>query len=399
MKSISTLVGQVERRHSRREYVVIVGDDDIIPFARLKDLASLGNQFVYAPEVQGRLERNTPINNPVSKAFARGYFLSDDPYGTFTEPFPWGGNFVYVPDASVARLVETPAEIEGQVAQYIASNGLLDPKTALTTGADTANGVATEIDSSLAARAASLNNETQDIEIVDAASGTFTLTFDGQTTAPIAFDASANNVRDALRGLCNVGGTDVTVGGLDGGPWRVEFKGALASQNLSEMTADASGLDVGATININTDHDGDPTTQYGTNLLRSDVDGPWTKADVLCRLDGFDDCGGTHGPAPGIWSVNGHFSHRSTLNGDGDADNQTLTSDFRGTDVPLGTVMFTIGCNSGVSVPDSYFSGNLQANSVYRRLGAGAVGARPASWSATKASATATFRAWLTPRS
>jgi uncharacterized repeat protein (TIGR01451 family)/CSLREA domain-containing protein len=355
VKAISTLVGQVTSGRTAPEYVVIVGDDDIIPFARLKDLASLGNQFVYAPEVQGR-NGTTPVNNPVSKAFSRGYFLSDDPYGTFTEPFPWGGNLIYVPDASVARLVETPSEIQGQIDQYLASNGLLDPKTALTTGADTANNVASEIDSSLAARAASLNNETQDIEILDAASGTFTLTFDGQTTGPIAFDASANDVENALIALSNVGATDVTVGGLEGGPWRVEFTGGLANQNLAPMTADTSGLDVGATANINTFHNGNPATQYGTNLLRSNADGPWTRADLLCRLDGFNHCGGTSGPAPGIWSVNGHFSHRSTLNGDGNADAQTLTSDFRGTGVPLGTIMFTIGCNSGVSVPDSYFS-------------------------------------------
>lgn len=72
--------------------------------------------------------------------------------------------------------------------------------------------------------------------------GTFTLTFNGQTTAPIAYNASAAVVDAALEGRSNIGSGNVAVTGPDGGTWTVEFTGTLAGTNVTQMTGDGSGL-------------------------------------------------------------------------------------------------------------------------------------------------------------
>lgn len=70
--------------------------------------------------------------------------------------------------------------------------------------------------------------------------GTFTLSFGGQTTAPIAYNATAAAVQDAIRGLDNVGTNNVTVTGGPGPgtPYVVTF-GANAG-NVAQMTAAGS---------------------------------------------------------------------------------------------------------------------------------------------------------------
>lgn len=93
------------------------------------------------------------------------------------------------------------------------------------------------------------NNEIQLVTVTGTPTGgTFTLTFDGQTTAGIAFDATAAAVKSALAALSSVGGTaNVAVSGSTSGPWTVEFQGSLADTNVAQMTADATGLTGGTT--------------------------------------------------------------------------------------------------------------------------------------------------------
>ena len=73
-------------------------------------------------------------------------------------------------------------------------------------------------------------------------SGTYTLTFDGQTTTAIAYNATAGTVRSALEALSNINVGDVIV---TGGPHpdtaiQVEFTGQYANTDVSEMTATSS---------------------------------------------------------------------------------------------------------------------------------------------------------------
>ena len=68
--------------------------------------------------------------------------------------------------------------------------------------------------------------------------GTFTLTYSGQTTTGIAYNASAATVQAALEALSNIAVGDVacTGGPLPATPILVEFTGTLGFQNVTAMT-------------------------------------------------------------------------------------------------------------------------------------------------------------------
>ncbi len=78
-------------------------------------------------------------------------------------------------------------------------------------------------------------NEIQTLELTGASSGTFTITFDGQTTTDIAFDASVQELGVALRALSNIGDDDVVVSAGANG-WVITFTGALAGQDVATLT-------------------------------------------------------------------------------------------------------------------------------------------------------------------
>jgi hypothetical protein len=85
-------------------------------------------------------------------------------------------------------------------------------------------------------------SEVQRVAIEGAPSGgSFTLAFKGQTTAPIAFDASASQVQGALEALTE-GDAEMAVNGPSGGPYTVEFVGALGGVDEPQIEADALGL-------------------------------------------------------------------------------------------------------------------------------------------------------------
>jgi hypothetical protein len=71
--------------------------------------------------------------------------------------------------------------------------------------------------------------------------GTFTLGFGGQTTEPIAFDASQKTVAAALDGLSSTHAS-LEVSGPDGGPWTVAFESQLAGVAQPLLVADGSSL-------------------------------------------------------------------------------------------------------------------------------------------------------------
>ena len=80
-------------------------------------------------------------------------------------------------------------------------------------------------------------NEQQTV-MVDATSGHFGLTFGAETTEePIAFDAAAADVQAALEALTGIGVGNVAVLGDAGGPWLVEFQGALAAQDVATLAS------------------------------------------------------------------------------------------------------------------------------------------------------------------
>lgn len=93
-------------------------------------------------------------------------------------------------------------------------------------------------------------NEAQTVSITGTPSGgNFTLTFDGQTTGNIAYNASASDVLTALRALSNIEADDVsaTGGALPGTAVVVTFAGKYAGKDVALMTANSAGLTGGST--------------------------------------------------------------------------------------------------------------------------------------------------------
>jgi hypothetical protein len=78
---------------------------------------------------------------------------------------------------------------------------------------------------------------------IAATGGTFTLTYSGQETGALTFDASAAGVQGALEALGRVGAGNVAVSGPDGGPFELRFGGALTGRDIAVVEADAGDLE------------------------------------------------------------------------------------------------------------------------------------------------------------
>jgi hypothetical protein len=100
--------------------------------------------------------------------------------------------------------------------------------------------------------------------------GTFTLTYDGQVTGPIDFDALAVDVQTALEALSNLEPGDVTVVGT--GPWTVTFAASLG--NVPQMIGNGSGLTggVGPAVTVATTTPGNNLTDIGYRAPQVGVD-------------------------------------------------------------------------------------------------------------------------------
>jgi hypothetical protein len=111
------------------EYVVIVGNDQVIPFFRHPDHSMLANEKNYVPPVR---------DSTTSQASLKlGYVLSQDDYGAgFSVSVK--DDFFPVPNLAVGRLVETPSEVITMLDAYLTTtNGVLPtPSSALVTGYD-----------------------------------------------------------------------------------------------------------------------------------------------------------------------------------------------------------------------------------------------------------------------
>lgn len=95
-----------------------------------------------------------------------------------------------------------------------------------------------------------LVNRTTEVQTVtvDATGGTFTLSYNGETTAAIAENAAASAVETALEALGTLSTTDVAVTGSAGGPFTVTFAASLG--NVSTLIADGTALTGGTGVTV-----------------------------------------------------------------------------------------------------------------------------------------------------
>ncbi|MFD4397212.1 hypothetical protein [Kitasatospora sp. NPDC058478] len=166
-------------------------------------------------------------------------------------------------------------------------------------------------------------SETQTVTVTGGPTGgTFTLTFNGQTTAPVPYNATPAQLRGALEALNNIAAGDVTVTGNAGGPYTVAFLGHFLGVNVAQMTASATGLTGGTSPAVNvatTTNGGTATASDGTEILAGFVefDVPFVpgaaKAAGALRVHGQVDVSklpvpGFVPPAPGSTTALIHYT-------------------------------------------------------------------------------------------
>ncbi|HJQ06348.1 MAG TPA: C25 family cysteine peptidase [Nocardioides sp.] len=108
--------------------VVLVGDDDAVPFARVPDRTTVANETGYASTF-------SDAGNALYATFATSSVQTDNVY-VDRSPYAFGDRTLYIPDASIGRLVETPNEIGNQLTDFQNANGKLAVGTGLVTGYD-----------------------------------------------------------------------------------------------------------------------------------------------------------------------------------------------------------------------------------------------------------------------
>ena len=108
------------------EYLILVGDDRIIPFARIKDFTVLFPEATYTGG--GASSGLTPNGTSVGQAIAANRYLSDDPLASANEiePEDLDERAFFLPSLAVGRLVESYQDIIGSIASFLSQGGILD---------------------------------------------------------------------------------------------------------------------------------------------------------------------------------------------------------------------------------------------------------------------------------
>jgi DNA-binding beta-propeller fold protein YncE len=226
---------------------------------------------------------------------------------------------------------------------------------------------------------------------VDATGGTFTLSFKGQTTAPINYNTTptgTDGIEGRLELLSTVGqgnvAADTPNGPLhQGGPYTVEFIGALGAAEQPQITADSSGL-TGAShsVTISTTQSALPHAEVEKftpsgqflYLLGKEVN-PTTNADLCAAPEACRP--GALGVSPGAFALPSFLALDPT-NGDlyvGDTSDDTVTKfdssgHLQSSWQSAGQLSFA-GPLQGIAVDPAGDLFVLDQNQVYRYTSAG----------------------------
>ena len=111
------------------KYLVLVGNDETLPFRRVQDIVQTANEFDYA--AQSLLRDDAAV----AASLRLGYLLTDDFYSDL-QPSQFIGRPLYIPAFAVGRLVETPDEIAGQIETFRQRHGRLNAQSGVVFGYD-----------------------------------------------------------------------------------------------------------------------------------------------------------------------------------------------------------------------------------------------------------------------
>ncbi|HYG72042.1 MAG TPA: PxKF domain-containing protein, partial [Actinomycetota bacterium] len=106
--------------------IVLIGDDALLPHARIADGTTDGNEREFAGDTYF-----TGTTNALGGAFGNGYFLSDAPYGSL-RPLSILRQTIYPMQVATGRLGGSASTISDSIQRFIDSDGIADPRTATT---------------------------------------------------------------------------------------------------------------------------------------------------------------------------------------------------------------------------------------------------------------------------
>lgn len=99
--------------------------------------------------------------------------------------------------------------------------------------------------------AVSASNEVQTVTVTGTpGGGTFKLSYLGVETSALAYNETAANVQTALRALSTIGAGNVTVTGVDGGPYTVTFISGLAGTDVALLVLSTNSLTGGSSPSV-----------------------------------------------------------------------------------------------------------------------------------------------------
>jgi parallel beta-helix repeat protein len=143
-RAIKDLIDSSLEVYKNIEYIIIAGDDEVIPFYRIQDKSLesyVGSYGLYDErdyiERYGQLKPATTIGS----AFQDNMYLTDDFYADFeSEDLPEGFlGELYIPDKPVGRLVETPGEISKTIDVFSKKGDIVNPNRIFITSYDFMN--------------------------------------------------------------------------------------------------------------------------------------------------------------------------------------------------------------------------------------------------------------------
>jgi predicted ribosomally synthesized peptide with SipW-like signal peptide len=150
-------------------------------------------------------------------------------------------------------------------------------------------------------------NEVQKLVIANATGGDYTLTFDGQTTAAIAYNDNAAAVQAALVALSNVASGDIVVSGTPTA-FTLTFGTAYANTQVPQIVADGTGLTgTGPTATMSTTTEGLSVVNAGSlaTSICSKIQLSVAKVDDISGTNPttcYIGSGGNDCPTPGAFS-------------------------------------------------------------------------------------------------
>jgi parallel beta-helix repeat protein len=130
--AIKNLLNSLLATYPDVEYIVLVGDDRVIPYRRVPDKV---------PQYQWREHSYSCVSRDSTIGVALGddMTLTDDFYADRVPTVPdnpgWDGHDLYIPDYALGRLIETPSEIIAVIDTFLAGSDVA-VGTAIVTGYD-----------------------------------------------------------------------------------------------------------------------------------------------------------------------------------------------------------------------------------------------------------------------